>query len=54
MKIEVEGDINKLESDLKRVIEILPRVCVDTVALLFITQSLFNIYKEATGKDLKL
>lgn len=54
MNFNVEGNINALESDLKRVIDKLPSICVDTVALLFIMQTLIDAYKEASGNDLKL
>ena len=54
MKIEITGEAEALECDIKRVIDILPSLCCDTVSLLFITQTLIDIYKEVTGKDLKL
>lgn len=52
MKIELTGDIKALERDLKRVIHMLPSLCCDTMALLFITQTLLDCFKEASGHDL--
>ena len=54
MGIELTGDVEALERDLKRVIDKLPKICTDTMALLFIMQTLLDSYKEATGKELKI
>ena len=52
MNIELTGDIDALERDIKRVINKLPSLCCDTMALLFITQTLLDSFKEASGHDL--
>ena len=53
MNIELTGDIKALERDLKRVISKLPSLCCDTMAMLFITQTLLDSFKEASGYDLQ-